>query len=99
MLHIQILAILSFSQLHIHSATRALIDGLLQVAHLLLHAVGQGRVIETQAELDVALLGAVGEVGAAYQQEAVVDAEELGVARHGAPVVLRGAGAHDDGAA
>ena len=59
----------------------------------------QGGVVEAQAEFDIALLGAVGEVRAAHQQEVVVDAEELGVARHRALPVLGRAGAHDDGAA
>ena len=76
-----------------------LVDNPLEVPHLLLHAVRQGGVVEAQAEFDVALLGAAGEVRAAHQQEAVVDAEELGVTRHRAPPVLERAGAHDDGAA
>ena len=55
-----------------------LVDHFLEVPQLLLHAVRQGGVVEAQAEFDVALLGAAGEARAAHQQEAVVDAEELG---------------------
>jgi len=55
-----------------------LVDHFLEVPQLLLHAVRQGGVVEAQAEFDVALLGAAEEVRAAHQQEAVVDAEELG---------------------
>ena len=48
-----------------------LVDVRFKIAHLLLNAGRQGGVVEAKSELDVAFLGAVREVRAAHQQEAV----------------------------
>lgn len=45
-----------------------------------LDKLGEGRVVDEETKLDVAVLGAEGEVGAAEQQHFVVDDDELGVA-------------------
>jgi len=45
-----------------------------------LDGLGEGGVPDEEAELDVAILGTEGEVGAGEQQYFVVDDDELGVA-------------------
>lgn len=66
----------------------ALEDVSLQFDHLSLDSLSQALIGDDEPELNVELLGALGEIGAGDDQELVVDGDELGVVADLAPVEL-----------
>ena len=62
----------------------------LQGAHLVLDCASEKRIVDPQAQFDVALLCAQGDIGARHNEDLVVDDEELGVVAHTLALVIDG---------